>query len=73
MFIFERVCVQVEEGQRKAQSRLHTDSSEPDVGLELTNHKIMTWAEVRHSTNWATQAPLLSTFFDTSSTQGNER
>ena len=24
-------------------------------GLELMSHEIMTWAEVRHSTNWATQ------------------
>ena len=31
--------------------------SEPDVGLELTNCEIMTWAEVGCSTDWATQAP----------------
>ena len=34
-----------------------TAASEPSVGLELTNREIMTWAEVRHSTDWATQAP----------------
>ena len=34
-------------------------STEPDVGLELTNREIMTWAEVRRPTNWATQAPLI--------------
>ena len=28
-----------------------TDSSEPDVGLELMNHEIVTWAEVRCSTD----------------------
>ena len=27
------------------------------MGLELTNHEIMTWAEVRHLTALATQAP----------------
>ena len=33
-------------------------SAEPVVGLELTNHAIMTWAEVGCSTDWATQVPL---------------
>ena len=32
-------------------------STEPNVWLELMNRKIMTWAEVRNLTNWATQAP----------------
>ena len=32
------------------ESRLCTDSREPDMGLHLTNHEIMTWAEVRHLT-----------------------
>ena len=32
-------------------------SAEPDMGLELTNHEIMTWAEVGHLIDWATQAP----------------
>ena len=43
LFIFERV--QVGEGQRgrqRIQCGLCTVSSEPDVGLELTNHEIMT-------------------------------
>ena len=31
------------------------DSSDPDTGLKLMNHKIMTWAKVGCSTNWATQ------------------
>ena len=39
-------------------SRLWAVSTEPDAGLELTNREIMTWAEVGHSTDWATQAPL---------------
>ena len=30
---------------------------EPDVGLELTSHEIMTWAEIRRLTDWATQVP----------------
>ena len=39
------------------QSRLYADIIQPDVGFELTNYEIMTWAEVRCLTNWATQAP----------------
>ena len=38
-------------------SRLWVVSTEPDVGLELTKCQIMTWAEVGHLTNWATQVP----------------
>ena len=38
-------------------SRLWAASTELDVGLELTDHKIKTWAEVRCLTDWATQAP----------------
>ena len=33
-------------------------SIEPDTGLKLTDCEIMTWAEVRCSTDWATQVPL---------------
>ena len=40
-----------EMGRESIQSRLCTDSSEPDAGLELTNHKIMTFTEVGLSTN----------------------
>ena len=36
-------------------------STEPDVGLELMDRDIMTWAEVGHLTHWATQA-LLNVF-----------
>ena len=42
----------------EAGSRLWAVSTEPDVGLELTNREIMTWAEVGRLTDWATQAPL---------------
>ena len=46
MFIFERKRVSrggaEREGGLRIQSRLHTDSREPNVGLELTNCKIMT-------------------------------
>ena len=41
----------------EAGSRLYAVSTEPDVGLEPTNHEIMTWAEVGCLTNWATQVP----------------
>ena len=43
--------------QSEAGSRRWAVSTEPDVGLELTNREIMPWAEVGSSTNWATQAP----------------
>ena len=75
MFIFERerenilMWVQVskwgrsrERGEQRIWNRLCTDSREPDLGLELTNHENMTWAEVGHLTHWATQAPLISSF-----------
>ena len=63
-FIFERETVWLGEGQREgdteseAGSRLRAISTEPDLGLKLTNHEIMTWTEVRHLANWATQVPL---------------
>ena len=44
--------------ESKAGSRLWVVSTEPDVDLESTNHEIMTWAEVRQLTDWATQVPL---------------
>ena len=43
--------------ESQAGSRLWAVSTEPDAGLELTDREIMTWAEVRRSTDWATQAP----------------
>ena len=44
-------------------SRLWAVSTEPDAGLELTNRKIMTWAEVGRLTDWATQVPPESYIF----------
>ena len=43
--------------ESEAGSGLWAVSTEPDVGLELMDCEIMTWAEVGHSTDWATQAP----------------
>ena len=44
--------------ESEAGSRLWAVGTEPDAGLKLTSCEIMTWAEVGHSTDWATQAPL---------------
>ena len=46
-----------ETGRQRILSRLRADSREPDAELELTNREIMTWAEVSHLTDWATQGP----------------
>ena len=46
------------ENPKQSLSWPQTVSAEPDVGLQLTNPEIMTWAEVRHLTNWVTQVPL---------------
>ena len=43
--------------ESEAGSRLWAVSTEPDAGLKLMNHEIITWAEVGCSTDWATQAP----------------
>ena len=48
-------------GGQSIPSGLCTDSSEPDVGLELTSCEIMTWAEVGCLTDWAIQMPLYIT------------
>ena len=45
------------ETESEAGSRLWAVSTEPSVGLKLTNHEVMTWAEVGHLTDWTTQAP----------------
>ena len=58
MFIFERQSTSGGGGEREregdteseAGSRLGTVSAEPDSGLELTHHEIMTWAEVERLT-----------------------
>ena len=43
--------------ESKAGSRLWAVSKGPNVGLELMNREIMTWAEVRCLTDWATGHP----------------
>ena len=43
--------------ESEAGSRLWAVSTEPDAGLEPMNCEMVTWAEVGHSTNWATQGP----------------
>ena len=47
-----------EDTEPEVGSRLWAVSTEPDAGLELTDYEIITWAEVRRSSDWATQAPL---------------
>ena len=47
-----------EDTESKAGSRLWAVSTEPDAGLKPMNLEIMTWAEVRRLTDWATQASL---------------
>ena len=49
--------------ESEAGSRLWAVSTEPDVGLEPTNHEITTWVEVGHLTDWTTQAPLGQCYF----------
>ena len=59
-YFWERASTRGREAERegdtesRAGSRLWAVSTEPDMGLELTNHEIMTWVEVGHLTNWAT-------------------
>ena len=48
-----------EDTESKAGSRLRAASTEPNTGLELRNHEVMTWPEVRCLTNWVTRAPQL--------------
>ena len=47
-----------ERGRHRIWSRLWAVGTEPNAGLAPTNCEIMTWAEVRRLTNWATQVPL---------------
>ena len=46
-------------GRHRSRSRLQPPnvSTEPDVGLKPTICEVMTWAEVRCLTHWATQVP----------------
>ena len=54
---WERGREREQDTESEAGSRFRAVSTEPNVGFELTTHKILTWAEVKHSTNWATQVP----------------
>ena len=45
------------DAESEAGSRLWAVSTELDAGLELTNPKIVTWADVGRLINWDTQAP----------------
>ena len=70
MFIFEAERQSVNGGgaeregdtESEAGSRLWAVGTEPDVGLELTNREIMTWAQVGRLTDWATQVPLADVY-----------
>ena len=69
IFIFERGSAsgggaKRGRGGQRSRSRLCTDSSKPDAGLELTSHEIMIWAEVGRSTDWAGQAPHITSWFE---------
>ena len=48
---------QRERDRERTPNRLCTVSTEPDLGLHLRNHEIMTWPKVGRLTDWATQAP----------------
>ena len=73
LFIFEteRDRAWTGEGQREregdteseAGSRLWAVSTEPNMGLELTDREIMTWAEDGQPTDWVTQVPLPAHFW----------
>ena len=48
--------------ESEAGSRFRAVSTKPNVGLELANREIVTWAEAGRSADWATQAPLQYNF-----------
>ena len=50
--------------ESEAGPRPRAVSTEPNAGLELINREIMTRAGVGRSTDWATQAPLISLFYN---------
>ena len=67
MFIYFQTDTEHEQGRGRKRGRhrirsLWAVSTEPDAGLELRDWEIMTWAEVGHSTDWATQEPQISFF-----------
>ena len=49
--------------ESEAGFRFWAVSTEPDAGLEPTNHEMVTWAKVGRLTHWATQAPLFFFIF----------
>ena len=53
--------------ESEAGSRFWAVSTEPDAGLKLKNHEIMTWAEVGSLTNWAAQGPFSKTLLKVAS------
>ena len=48
--------------ESEAGSSLWTVSTEPNVGLKLTNCEIMAWAKIRRLTDWTVQAPWGASF-----------
>ena len=74
MFIFERERERQSTSRGGAERERETQNpkqaprsekavrTEPDTGLKPANHEIMTWAKVRHLTDWVTQAPLEESF-----------
>ena len=46
-----------ERGRKRIPSRFCAVSTETDLGLEPTNHEIMTWAKVGCLIDWAIQVP----------------
>ena len=69
--MLERECMSRRGAERQRQnlkpaasSKLWAVSTEHHAGLELRSSEIMSWAEVRRSTDWATQVPIfLFSFF----------
>ena len=53
-----RGAEKVGDTESEAGSRLWAVSTEPDMGLKLTDYEIMTWAKVGRLTDWATQVLL---------------
>ena len=67
MFIFEREREREAKHEwgrgREREAQNPKQAPEPDMGLKPMNCKIMTWAKVGHSTDWATQVPLKQSHF----------
>ena len=70
MFIFERERESVSRGgaeregdtESEAGSSLWAVRTEPNVGLELMNHEVMTWAKVGCLTDWAPSGSPVSSY-----------